>query len=197
MWKVIKGTIAYIPTMYPVLLVLVIDGLSLAFYSSEIPHLFPYEPDKDLLNKLAGLAVISMGVGSTIGGYLCGLVADKKGSRFAGDVGLYGFVFSCAVVQASLFWPSIWLTIITAFFWGFTLFYIEAWMYIVCSRHYHGKSEAYSVNKQLHSVFYLIAQIAIFLTDNDLPLKIIIAGLALLVVPTLLMVRKLPPAAQH
>ena len=46
-----------------VLLVLVIDGLALAFYSSEIPHLFPDDVDDDLLSKPAGLAVISMGIG--------------------------------------------------------------------------------------------------------------------------------------
>jgi predicted MFS family arabinose efflux permease len=197
MWKVIRGTIAYIPVMYPVLLVLVIDGLSLAFYSSEIPHLFPDDTDKDILNKLAGLAVISMGLGSTIGGYLCGIIADKKNNLFSGTTGFLGFIFSCLVVLGCLFWPSIWLTITAAFFWGYSLFYIESWMYIVCSRHYQGKAEAYSVNKQLHSLFYLIAQIAIFLTDNNLPLTVIVAVLAVLAVPALVMIRKLPPASQQ
>ena len=134
MWKVIKGTIAYIPVMWPVLLVLVIDGLALAFYSSEIPHLFPDGVDDDLLNKLAGLAVISMGIGSTISGFLCGIIADRRGDLLAGTLGLVSFMTSCSVVMCVLFWASIWLTLVAAFCWGFSLFYIESWMYIVCSR---------------------------------------------------------------
>lgn len=139
-----------------------------------------------------------MGLGSTIGGYLCGIIADKKGNLFAGTTGLLTFFFSCLIVLSCLFWPSIWLTLLTAFFWGYSLFYIESWMYIVCSRHYQGKAEAYSVNKQLHSLFYLIAQIAIFATDNQLPLKVIVAVLAGLTGPALMMIRKLPiVAVQH
>lgn len=192
MIKIIKGTIAYIPVMYPVLVFLVIDGLSLAFYSSEIPHLFPNDIDKDTLNKLAGLAVVCMGAGSTIGGYLCGIVADKKGSQIAGDKGLVSYFISCAIVLCVLIWPSTWLTFIAAFFWGYSLFYIESWMYTICSRYYEGKAEAYSVNKQLHSLFYLLSQIAIFFTNNQLPLKTLIIVMAILVFPAYLLKRQLP-----
>lgn len=136
-----------------------------------------------------------MGIGSTIGGFLCGIIADKKGGLFSGTTGLTSLIVSCSIVMCALLWPSIWLSLTAAFFWGYSLFYIESWMYIICSRHYHGKSEAYSVNKQLHSLFYLLAQIAIFATDNQLPLKTIIAVIAGLTIPAIFLIRRLPPAS--
>ncbi len=43
-------------------------------------------------------------------------------------------------------------------------------MYVVCSRSFGGRPESFSVNKQLHSVCYLIFQITVFSTENRLPL---------------------------
>ena len=91
-----------------VLLVLVIDGLALALYSSEISHLFPDDVDDDLLSKPAGLAVISMGIDP--------IIADRRDDIFAGTLGLVSFMVSCSEVMCVLFWSSIWLTLLAAFF---------------------------------------------------------------------------------
>ena len=135
-WKAIRGTIAFIPTMYPVLVILFIDGLSLAVYSSEISHLLPPDTPKDDKNKLAGIATISLGTGAAIGGYLSGFISDKVGGLLAGRIGLCSWLVSCAVFISAIWWPSLWLAFLAAFLWGFSLFFIEGWMYIVCSRYY-------------------------------------------------------------
>lgn len=65
-------------------------------------------------------------------------------------------------------------------------------MYVVCSRCYQGKPESFSVNKQLHSLFYLLFQIAVFLTDYKMPLEVLIGVLTVLTVPGALLMAKVP-----
>jgi predicted MFS family arabinose efflux permease len=193
MWRVIRGTLASIPEMYPVLLVLVIDGVSLGVYSSEITHLIPKDTDPDLVNKVAGVAMIVLGVGSTVGGFACGKVADWAGGLFAGRLGLGCWVGSCGCFLLALHWPQLWLTLLASFLWGFSLFYIEGWMYVTCSRNYQGRAEAFSVNKQLHSWFYLFFQVAVFATGNRLALGWLVPAMALLALPALWLLNRLPP----
>ena len=138
-----------------------------------------------------------MGVGATVGGFLSGFISDRIGELRSGRLGLAAWVGSCGIVVADLFWPSLWLTFVAAFTWGFCLFYIEGWMYIVCSRCYKGRSEAFSVNKLLHCLLYLIAQIGILVTNNSLPLKYIFPSMALLAIPALLLINRLPGASQQ
>ena len=64
-------------------------------------------------------------------------------------------------------------------------------MYIICSRCYEGRSEAFSVNKLLHCLFYLVSQIAIFATNNKLPLKILIPSMSLLAIPAFFLISKI------
>ena len=64
-------------------------------------------------------------------------------------------------------------------------------MYIICSRCYKGRSEAFSVNKLLHCVFYLLTQIIIFATSNKLLLKIIVPVMSVLTIPAIIFIRKL------
>lgn len=88
--------------MYAVLPFLLIDGFSLGIYSSEIPHLIPDSVDKDLVNKYLGVATIILGVGSTIGGYLCGIFADKLGILASGRIGLFSWLLSIGIFVLAL-----------------------------------------------------------------------------------------------
>lgn len=196
MWEVVKGTVGYIPTMYPVLAILVIDGISLGIYSSEITHLIPPDTPADQVNKMAGVTLIALGVGSTIGGYISGIVADKAGTVVAGRLGLLTLLLSCASYLFAFWEKQLWLAFVAGFIWGFSLFYIEGWMYVVCSRCYHGRPEAFSVNKQLHSIFYLFFQIAVFLTDNHMPLEILMVVLGALTIPGALLMSKVPKTSE-
>lgn len=83
--------------MFSVLPILIIDGISLGIYSSEITHLIPSSVPKDLLNKYAGYSMISLGTGSTIGGFLSGKCADKLGTIISGRMGLGFFLLGCGL----------------------------------------------------------------------------------------------------
>lgn len=124
MWSVVKGTVAYIPKMYPVLLLLVIDGLSLGIYSSEITHLIPPDTPSEDVNKIAGITMITLGVGSTIGGFISGIAADKTGMIIAGRLGLTTVALSCGCFLLALYEHELWLTLLAGFIWGFALFYV-------------------------------------------------------------------------
>lgn len=168
----LKQVLHFFPKMRMLLLVLVIDGVALGFYSSEIPHLIFVEEgtSKDDLNKLAGYLMISLGIGSTLGSTLFGKIADKKDTLFTGRLSLALTVLGCGLFELTLYVKNYWLGMITAFEWGFFLFVLEGWMFLVCGRHFGGKAEAFSVNKQLHSLFYLIFQLALIPSGNKIPL---------------------------
>ena len=48
------------------------------------------------------------------------------------------------------------------------------------------------MNKQLHSLFYLLSQVAVFMTDNRLPMHWIMPFLALLALPAVFVLPKVP-----
>lgn len=67
-------------------------------------------------------------------------------------------------------------------------------MYLVCSRHFEGKAEAFSVNKLLHSLFYLLFQIVLIPTHNHLPLFWLVSIFAVLAIPSFFLIGRIPPA---
>ncbi len=84
--------------------------------------------------------MIALGLGATIGGLISGLIADKFGSLASGRICMCFFISSCGCFIAALHWQQLWLTLIAGFMWGFSLFYVEGWMFMVCSRFYQGKA---------------------------------------------------------
>ena len=110
--------------MYAVLMFLVIDGIAFGFYSTQITKLIPPDVQKDMINKIAGITMIILGTGASIGSIVVGLVADKLGGLMAGRIGLGLFVLNCGVFMAAYSWHQLWLTFIAGFIWGFSLFYI-------------------------------------------------------------------------
>lgn len=178
--------------MYAVLIMMMMDGLATAIYSSEVTKLVPSDTAPDMVDKMAGITMISLGVGSVIGGFISGVIADKKGGLFAGRLGLVFWVLCCACFVSALQWESMWMAQVAGFMWGFAMFYLEGWLYTVISRNYGGVAEGFSVNKQFHSWFYLFFQVAVFVTDNELPLKLLITFLGVASVPAVVMMNKIP-----
>ena len=133
----------------------------------------------------------SLGVGSVVGAYFNGKFTDRVGLLVAGRFGLIFWIVSFGCFILALQYPSIWLGQVAGFLWGFSMFYVEGWLYTVCSVRYDGKAEAFSVNKLVHSLLYLLYQIAVFITQNTMPLKIIMMGMALLTIPALIMLQRL------
>lgn len=100
------------------------DGLATAVYSSEVTKLVPEDTAADMVDKLAGITMISLGVGSVIGGFICGVVADKAGGLLAGRIGLGLWLACCGCFFAALQWQSIWIAQVAGFLWGFAMFYL-------------------------------------------------------------------------
>ena len=145
-----------------------------------------------MVNKYAGIAMIMLGVGSVIGGYICGIVADKFGAINSGRSAIVFWLASIGCFVLALKIETLQMAFIAAFMWGFALFYVQGWMYIACSRQYEGKTEAFSINKQLHSLFYLCFQIAVFSTDNKLPLFQLVLAASVFSIPALYLLNKIP-----
>lgn len=78
--------------------------------------------------------MITLGVGSTFGGFLSGWFADKVGTLVSGRSGLVLYSLSCLLYILSYNLRQLWLSLCSSFCWGFALFYVEGWMYVVCSR---------------------------------------------------------------
>ena len=78
----------FFPKMKMLFLVLIIDGVSLGVYSSEIPHLIFSDGDKSEINKLAGYLMIFLGAGATVGGLVLSKIGDSKSTLFTGRLGL-------------------------------------------------------------------------------------------------------------
>ena len=83
--------------MIPVILILVLDGISLGIFSNQVVKLIPYEDSKQNLNKKAGIVVILMGIGTIIGGYLSGIISDKIKIKRTGFLLVGFFLLSCSL----------------------------------------------------------------------------------------------------
>lgn len=84
--------------------------------------------------------MISLGIGSTLGSTLFGKIADKKDTLFTGRMSLALTVLGCGLFELTLYVKNYWLGMLTAFEWGFFLFVLEGWMFLVCGRHFGGKA---------------------------------------------------------
>jgi predicted MFS family arabinose efflux permease len=117
-----------------------------------------------MMNLYAGYCNIALGVGASLGGYVSGKLGDCMGSRKSGALGIGLFMIGCFLAYLTIYLQNFNLTLSSAFFWGLFLFYIEGWLYIVCSREFKGRSESFSVNKQLGSITCFLFQIIILFT---------------------------------
>lgn len=136
--------------------------------------MIPEDTPADKLNLYAGFCNIALGCGASLGGYSSGFVCSKIGGKRSGNIGIFMFIIGSLLVLASLQVQAFWLTLLSVFFWGFFLFYIEGWLFIICSREFKGRSQSFSVNKQLGSIACFLFQLIVLFTNNDLNLPIVI-----------------------
>ena len=107
-----------------VLPILLIDGMSLGIYSSEIHKLVPPSTEKELLNKYAGYLLIGLGTGATVGGFFLSWIGDKVSSYWTGRVTIVLLIASSALFLVSYEKESYWIGMGAAFVWGFFLFFL-------------------------------------------------------------------------
>jgi predicted MFS family arabinose efflux permease len=120
--------------MFSILFILIIDGLCYGIHISEITHMIPRDTPQSSLNLYAGYCNVALGCGATLGGYISGKLGDILDSKKTGSLGIIMFLMGCVLAIATLEFQNFYLTLSSAFFWGFFLFYIEGWLYIVCSK---------------------------------------------------------------
>jgi MFS family permease len=192
MWAVIKSTIGFTPKMYAVIFLMFMDGFGYGIMSSGITSLIPSKIDPESIDKIAGIIMISLGVGAVIGGYLVGIIADKAGGLFSGRLGIISWAVSCGLYFIAICWPSLWMGYLVGFLLGFSMFYLEGWMFTIISRNYDGQAAAFSVNKMVHSWVYVFFQVAVISTNNQMPLKEIMAVMVLLSIPSFMLLTKVP-----
>lgn len=65
-----------------------------------------------------------LGIGSLVGGYICGKIVDIKGTLYAGNVGIIFTTISCINFVISLYFSSVAMAFVSSFLWGLSLFYI-------------------------------------------------------------------------
>ena len=97
------------------LVLLIIDGIALGFYSSEIPHLIHSNASKSEINKLAGYLLISLGVGATVGGLILGKISDLQSTLFTGRLTLVLVVLGSFLFALTVELEYYELALITAF----------------------------------------------------------------------------------
>lgn len=96
--------------------------------------MIPQDTPADKLNLYAGFCNIALGCGASLGGWISGKIATRLGGKPSGAIGILMFLFGCMLALGSLEMQNIWLTMVSVFVWGFFLFYIEGWLFIICSR---------------------------------------------------------------
>jgi predicted MFS family arabinose efflux permease len=88
-----------------------------------------------------GIALMIKGVGAIIGGYISGFLSD---SIPAPKLGIAGFLF--IILSLLLTWLANYLTLETiaypcflGFLWGVSLYFLEGWIFVCCTKVYKGK----------------------------------------------------------
>lgn len=178
--------------MRSILCLLIIDGVCYGFHISEITHMIPRDTPADRLNLYAGYCNVALGCGASLGGWVSGWLGDRLSSRRSGNLGILMFVLGSGLAFTAIKIQLFLLTLASSFFWGLFLFYIEGWLYMVCSREFKGRSESFSVNKQLGSITCFLFQLIVIFTKNDIRLDVSIPVMAALAVPAWWSLRKLP-----
>ena len=154
----------YYPKMSSILWILVIDGLCYGIHISEITHMMPQDIPEDKLNLYAGFCNIALGCGASLGGWISGIIGGKLGGKRSGHIGIGMFFFGRLLALASIQMQQFGLTLVSVFVWGFFLFYIESWLFIICSREFKGRAKSFSVNKQLGSITCFLFQLLVMFT---------------------------------
>lgn len=129
-------------------------------------------------------------MGSIVGGFLGGIISDKFGLLKTGRFVL-GFYFVSAVFTFVAIYANMYeMACFIGFMWGCAYYFFEAWINVAILKLYDGKLEAFSVNKQVHSITIVLFQVVILATNNKIDLKILVPIIAFLALPALWSINK-------
>ena len=192
-WKhILFSTLKFYPTMLPILGLVFLDGTNIAINASTIIHLITKTDDKDHDDLFAGIAIITFGFGSLIGGYVGGKLCDKFRLRRVALVGVLLYGIMCTSVFAASFISSYPLTLLVFFYFGFQYSYITGCLFVICSRTFKGAPQSFAITKQFHSFAYVLYEIVALSTGNSIPIKYIMPFLLIFTVPACMGLCRLP-----
>ena len=120
--------------MCPLIPVLLVEALATGIRLNQITHLIP--DDLEDTSKIAGYCQIFAGVGSVIGGYLSSYLTDLIGALLVVKIELVFFSVCCGLYILAVQTPSLLLTYLSSFLWGFILYCFVALVPVIISRHF-------------------------------------------------------------
>jgi predicted MFS family arabinose efflux permease len=150
-----------------ILIVLVLDGFILGFYSTYSTNLIP----SNISDKInTGVFLSIAGLGAIFGGYFSGSLSDKYQVVV---IGKSAVVFTTLTLILSFFCvysepENLVLPFVCAFFWGYLLYFLEGWISVACAKLFNGDLESFAIQKQLHSLSFIFYQIYFIISDGKI-----------------------------
>ena len=192
-WKqILFSTLKFYPTMLPVLGLIFVDGMNIGIQSNTLIHLIVKTDDKAHDDLLSGIAIISFGAGSLIGGYTGGKLCDKFRLKRVALVGVLLYVLCCLSIFAGSFIKEYPFTLVVFFYYGFQYSFITGCELVICSRTFKGAPESFAIVKQFHCFAFVLYEIVALTTDNSIALKYIMPFLLIFAIPAFVGLLKLP-----
>lgn len=164
-----RQIVKFYPKMKHIVLAIVLDGLILGFTASYFSHLLPDSLQSDLN---VGILLIVHGFGGIIGGYLSGFLSDYIPVLKEGIVG-YLFIAGTmllTILKNYVHFETITFALVIGFLWGVALYFLEGWIFVCCTKVYDGKIEGYAIVKQLHTGSFILFQIYMIISKQEINL---------------------------
>ena len=168
-----------------------LDGINVAVSILTILHLYKSTGDKHEDEILAGIALLAMGFGALIGGYLGGKLCDIFGVKkvaYAGNI-LYALTCILSIVVSLI--DAYPFSCVVCFNWGFLIYYVQANEMVMCSKLFEGKYESLAMIKQFHWSSIIIYYLVSFLTGNSIEVKYLMAVLFVFSIPSFYLLTRL------
>ena len=178
--------------MLSILGLIFIYGINLAVQSNTILHLINRTDDKAHDDLLSGIAIISFGVGSLLGGYAGGKLCDVFQLKRVAMVGVLLYTLSCLAIFTGSFINEYPFTLAVFFENGFQHSYISGCLFVICSRTFDGAPESFAILQQFHCFAFVLYEILTLSTDNSIPLKYMMPFLLVFTIPALIRLCRLP-----
>ena len=169
-----------------------IDGINVAVSILTILHLYQPTGERHTDEIRAGIALLAMGFGGLVGGYLGGKLCDIFGVKKVAYAGIALYALTCILSIVVSLVGAVPFSCVACFAWGFLLYYIQANEMVMCSKLFEGKYESFAVMKQFHLISVILFYVVSLLTENSIPVKYLMSVLVLLAIPALWLLAKLP-----
>lgn len=149
----------------------ILIGAVSGFAASSLSHLLPHRNQTDIkANDIRiGIALVVFGVGSIMGGWICGKVYDKiKSKARVATIGICLLIAACSL-EVLVLWSEryalLWASGV-AFGIGLASSYLLCYMMLTCSNEFGGSGESFAINKQGNVISYFFYQWTVRFVNN-------------------------------